>query len=98
MHQKLHRLKFRAVCALSAGILVANAVWAVEPFTVRDIRVEGLQRVEPGTIFGSLPFRVGEGYNDEKGAAAIRALFGLGLFKDVRLEVSGDVLVVVVEE
>ena len=98
MHQKLHRLKFRAVCALSAGMLVANAVWAVEPFTVRDIRVEGLQRVEPGTIFGSLPFRVGEGYNDEKGAAAIRALFGLGLFKDIRLEVSGDVLVVVVEE
>ena len=98
MHQKIHRLKLRAVCALCAGLLVANAVWAVEPFTVRDIRVEGLQRVEPGTIFGSLPFRVGEGYNDEKGSAAIRALFGLGLFKDVRLEVSGDVLVVVVEE
>lgn len=98
MHQKIHRLKLRAVCALSAGMLVANAAWAVEPFTVRDIRVEGLQRVEPGTIFGSLPFRVGEGYNDEKGSAAIRALFGLGLFKDVRLEVSGDVLVVVVEE
>ena len=98
MHQKIHRLKLRAVCAISAGMLFANAVWAVEPFTVRDIRVEGLQRVEPGTIFGSLPFRVGEGYNDEKGAAAIRALFGLGLFKDVRLEVSGDVLVVVVEE
>ena len=98
MHQKLHRLKIRAVCAISAGMLVAQAAWAVEPFTVRDIRVEGLQRVEPGTIFGSLPFRVGEGYNDEKGAAAIRALFGLGLFKDVRLEVSGDVLVVVVEE
>ena len=98
MHQKIHRFKLRAVCAFCAGLLVANAVWAVEPFTVRDIRVEGLQRVEPGTIFGSLPFRVGEGYNDEKGSAAIRALFGLGLFKDVRLEVSGDVLVVVVEE
>lgn len=98
MHKKIHRLKLRAVCAISAGMLVAHSVWAVEPFTVRDIRVEGLQRVEPGTIFGSLPFRVGEGYNDEKGAAAIRALFGLGLFKDVRLEVSGDVLVVVVEE
>ena len=76
---------------------VANA-WAVDPFTVRDIRVEGLQRVEPGTVFASLPFRVGDLYNDEKGSAAIRALFGLGLFKDVRLEVSGDVLVVIVEE
>ena len=98
MHQKLQRLKLRAVCAISAGMLVANTVWAVESFTVRDIRVEGLQRVEPGTIFGSLPFRVGEGYSDEKGSAAIRSLFGLGLFKDVRLEVSGDVLVVIVEE
>jgi len=80
-----------------AMAFAANA-WAVDPFTVRDIRVEGLQRVEPGTVFGSLPFRTGDQYNDEKGSAAIRALFGLGLFKDVRLEVSGDVLVVIVEE
>ncbi len=78
--------------------MAGNMAWAIEPFTVTDIRVEGLQRVEPGTIFGSLPFRVGEGYNDEKGAAAIRALFGLGLFKDVRLEATGDVLIVTVQE
>ena len=65
---------------------------------VRDIRVEGLQRVEPGTIFASLPVRLGETYTDDKGASAIRALFALGLFKDVRLEVDGNTLVVVVEE
>ncbi len=76
----------------------ALPAWAVDPFTVRDIRVEGLQRVEPGTVFASIPVRVGETYNDDKGAAAIRALFSLGLFKDVRLETEGDVLVVVVEE
>jgi outer membrane protein assembly factor BamA len=75
-----------------------NAAWAVDPFTVRDIRVEGLQRVEPGTVFASLPVRVGDTYNDDKGSAAIRALFALGLFKDVRLEVNNDVLVVIVEE
>ena len=79
-------------------MLTATLAWAVDPFTVRDIRVEGLQRVEPGTIFASIPLRVGELYNDEKGSAAIRSLFALGLFKDVRLEVSGDVLVVIVEE
>jgi outer membrane protein insertion porin family len=72
--------------------------WAAEPFSVKDIRVEGLQRVESGTVFASLPVRVGEIYNDEKGTAAIRALFGLGLFKDVRLEIQGDILVVIVEE
>ena len=70
----------------------------MEPFTVRDIRVEGLQRVEPGTIFASLPLRVGDTYSDETGSAAIRALFELGLFKDVRLDVNNGVLVVIVEE
>jgi hypothetical protein len=81
-----------------AATLAAAAAWAVEPFTVRDIRVEGLQRVEPGTIFASLPLRVGDTYSDETGSAAIRALFELGLFKDVRLDVNNGVLVVIVEE
>ncbi|MDO9404645.1 MAG: outer membrane protein assembly factor BamA [Polaromonas sp.] len=98
MQKKSNRFKLRTVSAIAASILISQAAWAVDPFTVRDIRVEGLQRVEPGTIFASLPFRVGETYNDDKGSSAIRALFGLGLFKDVRLEVSGDVLVVIVEE
>lgn len=84
--------------ALVSTLLTALPAWAVDPFTVRDIRVEGLQRVEPGTVFASMPVRVGDTYSDEKGSAAIRALFGLGLFSDVRLEVSGDVLVVIVEE
>jgi outer membrane protein insertion porin family len=97
MKKQIKRFRVRTVSAMVAMAFVANA-WAVDPFTVRDIRVEGLQRVEPGTVFASLPFRIGDQYNDDKGAAAIRALFGLGLFKDVRLEVSGDVLVVVVEE
>ncbi|ARU05785.1 outer membrane protein assembly factor BamA [Comamonas serinivorans] len=79
-------------------IFSAQAAWAVDPFTVRDIRIEGLQRVEPGTVFASLPLQVGDAYDDEKGASAIRSLFALGLFSDVRLEVQNDVLVVVVQE
>lgn len=98
MQKQIKRFKVRGVSAVVASFLIAHAAWAVDPFTVRDIRLEGLQRVEPGTIFASLPFRVGETYTDDKGAGAIQALFGLGLFKDVRLEVSGDVLVVIVEE
>lgn len=97
MKHNFKRFRVRTVAAVAALAFVANA-WAVDPFTVRDIRVEGLQRVEPGTVFASLPFRVGDQYNDEKGSAAIRALFALGLFKDVRLEVNGDVLIVAVEE
>ncbi|MGZ5181197.1 MAG: outer membrane protein assembly factor BamA [Ramlibacter sp.] len=97
MKKQFLRMRARTVAGMVAAAFAVNA-WAVDPFTVRDIRIEGLQRVEPGTVFASLPFRVGDQYNDEKGLAAIRALFGLGLFKDVRLDVSGDVLVVIVEE
>src|SRR6476620_11375422 len=97
MKKQIKRFQARTVSAVIAMVFAANA-WAVDPFTVRDIRVEGLQRVEPGTVFASLPFRIGDLYNDEKGSAAIRALFALGVFKDVRVEVNGDVLVVIVEE
>jgi outer membrane protein insertion porin family len=86
---------------LAAAVLAAvhsAGAWAAEPFVLRDIRVEGLQRTEPGTVFGSLPFRIGDTYNDDKGAAALRALFATGLFKDVRIDVEGDVVVVVIEE
>ncbi len=98
MKKNTPRFGVRTACAVAAMIVAAQAAWALEPFKVQDIRVEGLQRVEPGTVFASMPMRVGDEYNDEKGAAAIRALFGLGLFKDVRLEASGNVLVVVVQE
>ncbi len=87
-----------AALTVVASLMACMPAWAVDPFTVRDIRVEGLQRIESGTVFASLPLRVGDQYSDEKGAATIRALFALGLFKDVRLETQGDVLVVVVEE
>lgn len=86
------------VLGVLGACLAVLPAWAVEPFTVRDIRVEGLQRVEPGTVFASMPVQVGDTYTDDKGVAAIRALFALGLFKDVRLETQGDVLLVVVEE
>lgn len=92
------RFGVRSAVAAAALLSMAHMAWALEPFQVQDIRVEGLQRVEAGTIFASMPMRVGDEYNDEKGAAAIRALFALGLFKDVRLEANGNVLVVVVQE
>ncbi len=87
---------------LLSGVLLAclavSSAWAVEPFKIADIRIEGLQRVEAGTIFASLPFQVGETYSDDKGSLAIRALFGLSLFKDVRIEIDKGVVVVVVQE
>jgi outer membrane protein insertion porin family len=93
-----NRFRLHHLSVLLAAAISAMSAWAVEPFKLKDIRVEGLQRIESGTVFASLPFRVGDMYNDESGAAAIRALFALGLFKDVRLDAQGDVLVVIVEE
>ena len=98
MKKNLQRFGVRTACAVAAMIFAAQAAWALDPFKVQDIRVEGLQRVEPGTVFASMPVRVGDEYTDEKGAAAIRSLFALGLFTDVRLETAGNVLVVVVQE
>ena len=78
--------------------LQVGSAWAVEPFVLKDIRVEGLQRTDAGTVFAALPFRIGDTYTDEKGAAALRALFATGLFKDVRIDIDGGVVVVIVDE
>lgn len=88
----------RHLIAVAALALCSGYVHAADPFTVKDIRVEGIQRTEAGTVFSYLPVRVGETFTDEKGATAIKALYATGFFKDVRIEVEGDVLVVFVEE
>jgi outer membrane protein insertion porin family len=80
------------------GLCLARFAFAFEPFVIRDIRIEGIQRVEAGTVFGYLPIKVGETMTDERAAEAIRALFATGLFTDVRVEVEGNVLVISVAE
>ncbi len=87
----------RTTIAVAAASLSFSAL-ALDPFTVKDIRVEGLQRVEAGTVFASIPVRVGDTYSDDKASSSIRSLFALGLFKDVRIDVKDGVLIVVVEE
>ena len=76
----------------------AAAVFAAEPFIVDDIRVEGLDRISPGTVFNYLPISVGDTVDDNRSRDAVRALFKTGFFKDVGLERDGDVLVVIVSE
>lgn len=80
------------------SLLCMSPAWAIEPFTVQDIRVEGIQRTEAGTVFSYLPVKVGDTMDDEQAAAAIRALYATGFFKDVRLEVEQGVLIVLVRE
>lgn len=87
----------RLSLALAAAFAVQTA-FAADPFVVKDIRVEGIQRTEAGTVFSYLPVKVGETMTDEKTAAAIKALYATGFFKDVRLEARDGVLIVTVEE
>ena len=75
-----------------------SPAWAIEPFTVKDIRVEGIQRTEAGTVFSYLPIKVGDTLDDQQAASAIHALYATGFFKDVRLEVEKGVLIVLVRE
>jgi outer membrane protein insertion porin family len=88
----------RSLLAAAALALCSGRALAVEPFTVQDIRIEGIQRTEAGTVFSYLPVKVGDTFTDEKGSEAIKALYATGFFKDVRVEAEGKVLVVMVEE
>lgn len=82
----------------AALLLLSTAALALSPFTIRDIRVEGAQRIEAGTIFSYLPLKVGDAVTDEKASAALKSLYDTGFFSDVRLESDHDVLVVIVQE
>ena len=104
----LSRLRNALTAGLRAGIAVLAVVLpialaappaaAITPFVVKDIRVEGVQRTEAGTVFSYLPIKVGDTLDDEKAALAVKALFATGFFRDVRLEVENDVLLVIVQE
>jgi len=91
------RLKPLWVIAL-AMLLWAPLLATAETFTVEDIRIEGLQRISPGTVFNYLPVRTGDTIDSGEIQGVIRAVYKTGYFEDVRVERDGDVLVVFVEE
>ena len=83
---------------LSVGLLIAAAGAHAVDFVVRDIQVEGLQRISAGTVFNYLPVQVGSLILEKDYPDIIRALFKTGFFTDVNLERKGNVLVVTVIE
>jgi outer membrane protein insertion porin family len=90
------RFIVKSLLVLTVGLSL-NA-FAADSFVVKDIRVEGLQRVEPGTVFSYLPVQVGDKFTEEKGAEAIKVLYSTGFFRDVQIQAQGDVLIVIVDE
>jgi outer membrane protein insertion porin family len=95
MNKKMIAGWFSLISVLYFGL---NNAYAIEPFTVKAIRVEGIQRTEAGTVFSYLPVKVGDIMNDKQAKASIHALFATGFFKDVRLDVADNVLIVTVDE
>jgi outer membrane protein insertion porin family len=95
-------MRKQLLAALVAAALAQHAhgqtAQSFAPFVVRDIRVEGIQRIEAGTVFTYLPIKVGERVTSERAQEAVRALYATGFFRDVRLEIEGNVLVVMIEE
>lgn len=96
MHLKSSLLRASVATALMS--IAGAAVAAASDFVIQDIRIEGIARTEPGTVLSHLPFQVGDEFTNAKGNTAIHALYGSGLFRDVRLEREGNVLVIQLQE
>jgi len=94
--RSVSRFVAQVALVVAAGLCVTAQ--AADPFVVKDIRIEGLQRVEPGTVFSYLPVQVGDTFTEEKSAEAIKALYSTGFFRDVQIQAQGNVLIVIVEE
>lgn len=91
-------MKLKHIAATVMALGFSSVALAAEPFTIQDIRVEGLQRTEPATVFGYLPVKIGDTFTDVRGEEIIKNLYATGFFDDVRVEAVGNqVLLTVVE-
>ena len=91
-------MKRVAALLLFAALSAPMAAYAFQPFTVSDIRIEGLQRIAAGTVLSYLPVEPGQTLTDATAQQAIKALFKTGFFNNVELERQGSILVVKVQE
>jgi len=67
-------------------------------FTVDDIRIDGLQRIEPGTVFSNITINVKDKISRKQIAKAIRDLFSTGFFENVEVKLEDNILVISVVE
>lgn len=91
-------MRLRVVLFTMLLMTVAMSVEAVESFVIRDIKVEGLNRIATGTVLNYLPLEVGDAMDEDLSAKALRALFKTGFFDDISLSEEDGVLTVIVKE
>lgn len=99
------KFRFQPFRAAHSVVVVALSVFlspasfaATGSFVISDIQIEGLRRIEPGSVFSYLTIKRGEVFSEDKASEAIRALYATGFFDDVRIETRGAVVVVKVQE
>jgi len=99
---KFNFLKLRtthSVVAIVLNAFIAPTVFAAtESFVIKDIKIEGLQRIEAGSVFAYVPLKRGDVFSDDKASETIRALYATGFFDDVQVETQGNVVIVKVQE
>ena len=88
----------KVLCVLTLSLLLLAQPQAAQEFLIQDIRVEGLERISPGTVFNYLPMKVGDIFDDSRSSEAVKALFKTGYFDDVKLERDGNNLVIIIKE
>ena len=91
----------RRLLTLALASALSLPVWAqaaFAPFTVSDIRIDGLQRIGAGTVFTYLPVERGDTLDQGKAAEAVRALYKTGFFEDISIDHQGSILVIKVTE
>ncbi len=88
----------RVAALFLLAFLAAKSACAFDTFTISDIRIDGLSRIAPGTVFTYLPVEKGDTLTPERAEQATRALYKTGFFNDIALARQGDILVITVKE
>lgn len=92
------KTKIKSITFAIFALLYAAQTYAIEPFIINDIRLVGLETVSAGTVFNNLPVKIGDRFDDVRSSETVRSLFKTGYFRDIKLDRSGNVLVIELEE
>jgi outer membrane protein insertion porin family len=93
-----HLLRVFLLATLQLAAFLPSVAWGVEAFVVKDIRLEGLERISAGTVYNYLPIAKGDRFEEARSGDILRALFKSGLFKDIRLRAEGQTLILTLKE
>jgi outer membrane protein insertion porin family len=81
-----------SVVAIALNAFIAPTVFAAtSSFVIKDIQIDGLKRIEAGSVFAYVPLKRGDVFSDDKASETIRALYATRFFDDVQVETQGAI-------